>query len=163
MHYHNNLKQTSLSYHPMKRSTMTNQKKEKKTYHGSITRIQWRGATLICCPVMRNRYMTHGYRLRIIIASLTINKSPHTYYYISTIGWIRICIFLLNIQSMSIQSLCLVTAKVLGIIATWWIQLICFLSNLRVHWKISVPHLERCQSNRSFILQDSWQLIHHTN
>jgi hypothetical protein len=86
-------------------------KKEKKTYHGSITRIQWRGATLICCPVMRNRYMTHGYRLRIIITSLTINKSPHTYYYISTIGWIRICIFLLNIQSMSIQSLCLVTAK----------------------------------------------------
>ena len=72
---------------------------------------QWWGATLICCLVMRNRYMTHGYRLRTIIASLTTNKSPHTYYYISTVGWIRICIFLLNIQSMSIQSLCLVTAK----------------------------------------------------
>jgi hypothetical protein len=30
MHYHNNLKQTSLSYHPMKRSTMTNQKERKE-------------------------------------------------------------------------------------------------------------------------------------
>jgi hypothetical protein len=105
------LTQTSLYYHPMKKSTRKDQKRKENLPWFNNPSPQWWGATLICCPVMRNRYMTHGYRLRTIIASLTTNKSPHTYYYISTIGWIRICIFLLNIQSMSIQSLCLVTAK----------------------------------------------------
>ena len=66
--------------------------------------------------------------------TLTTIGNQFTHYFIWTIGWIWICIVLINIQSVSIQGLCLVeTVGVFNIFNNYWTQLFCCHSTLRLH------------------------------
>jgi hypothetical protein len=118
LHYHRNLftKIFILYDHPMNSQTIKQPMKIWRTYHGSPTRPN--GKALHSCVALSSgtvydswnhtTYYHHNHRDH--------HSLPCTYYFIWTIGWIWICIVLINIQSVSIQGLCLVkTVRVLNI------------------------------------------------